>query len=167
MAHRLRDALRVTAQPRQRRQLGRQRQRHLLRLQRRLEALGQALQQRRELERRLLQRRVAARQARQVRQFVGDAHQVADLAFHDAARAQPAARVGVGQAQQLDAVGQRRQRIAQVVRESGEERVALGMGGLGVADRAVALRAHRGQRGLGVGQRGLDALQLIVGGRHP
>ncbi len=120
-----------------------------------------------ELERRVLQRRVVARQPREVREFVGDAHQVANLALHDAARAQPPVRVGIGQAQQLDAVGQRRQRIAQVVREPGQERVALAMSRLGIADRAVALHAHRCQRGLCVGQRGLDALQLIVGGRHP
>ncbi len=167
MLHRLGDALGVAAQPRQAAQAGREQQRHVLGLQRRRQPVGQPLKNVGQIERRLLQRGALAGQPRQVRQLVGDAHQVAHLALHDAARAQPAVRVVVGQPQQLDAVGQRRQRIAQVVREAGQEGVTLAMRQLRVVDCRVPFGAHRHQRRLGVGQRGLDALQFIVGAGHP
>jgi len=167
VAHRLADALGVAAHARQRAGRGLDVEGHLLGLQHGREAFGGALQHRRDVERATLQRRLRARQPRQVRQFVGDAHQVADLALHDAARAQPPGRVAVGQAQQLDAVGQRRQRVAQVVCEAGQERVALAPRGLRLADGGVALGPQRRERGLGIGQRAARAIQFIGHRGHP
>ncbi len=53
------------------------------------------------------------------------------------------------------------------MRQAGQERVALAMRDLGVLDGRVAFGANGGQRRLRVGQRRLDAVQLIVGGSHP
>ncbi len=167
MAHRLGDALGVAAQPRQPVQAGCELERHVVRLQRRRQRALEPLQCVGEVERRVLQRRVVVGQARELRQLVGDAHEVAQLAFHDGARAPAAFRIVVGQPQQLDGVGQRRQRIAQVVRQPGQERVALAVRQLGGVGRRVALAAHGRERRLGIGQRGLHALQFIVGRGHP
>jgi len=167
VAERLADPLGIAPHAWQRAGSGLDVEGQLLRVQRGRQVPGDVLQHRRDVERAALQRRLRAGQARQVRQVVGDAHQVAHLALHDAARAQPAGRIVVGQAQQLEAVGQRRERIAQVVCQAGQEGVALAVCGLRVADGGVALGPQRGERGLGVGQRAACAIQFIGHRGHP
>jgi len=64
---------------------------------------------------------LAARHAGDVEQVVDQVHQLVELAVHDGVHARAGGGVGAGPAQQLDAAADRRQRVAQFVRQGGQE----------------------------------------------
>ena len=78
-----------------------------------------------EVEPLLAQQDLAPRDPGDVEQIVHQAGEVADLALHGGAGALRLALGGLGHAEQVEAVADRRQRVAQLVREHGQELVLV------------------------------------------
>ena len=127
----------------------RQRHHQLLaaRVDQRPRGLDRARDHRGEVDRLALQRDLAARDARDVEQVVDQPRQLVDLALDDVARARALLVGQLLEPHQLHRVADRRQRVAQLVRQHGQELV---LAAVGLAELLLALAQARG-RGLELG----------------
>ncbi len=109
-------------------------------IQQRLHGFERGTPPRVEAQRLALQHHAAARDARHVEQIVDEVREVAGLPFDHLARAAHRRRIGDALGEHVGDVADRRQRIAQFVRQHGEELV---LAPIGFAQR---LRVTRGDR---------------------
>ncbi len=97
------------------------------------------LNRRRQVHRRALQLHLAGRNPRDVEQVVDQPHHLADLPLHDRARAGDRLGVVFRHAHDVESRADRRQRVAELVGERGEEFVLAAIGLLQRLDRAMPL----------------------------